>query len=123
MPIRTAAALVVALSLAAAADAAHAQLTPNRVGLEVSAGAALPLDSKVPGLEDGAGIRAMLVVGWTPRITGYEVSNLVTITVRDLDNFGAVLDAAVSAGGNQVSDIRFGFSNPQGMLDQALELV
>lgn len=55
------------------------------------------------------------------RITGYEVSNQVTITVRNLDNFGAVLDAAVKAGGNQVSDIRFGFSTPQALMDQARE--
>ena len=55
----------------------------------------------------------------TTTITGYEVSNRVTVTVRNLDNFGAILDAAVEAGGNQVDSIQFGFSDPEALLDEA----
>lgn len=55
----------------------------------------------------------------TNSITGYEVHNLVVITVRDLDNFGSVLDAAVKAGSNEINSIQFGFSNPNALLDQA----
>jgi uncharacterized protein len=57
----------------------------------------------------------------TLRITGYEVSNRVIVTVRNLANFGEVLDAAVEAGGNQVDSIQFGFNDPAALLDQARE--
>lgn len=57
--------------------------------------------------------------GSEPTITGYEVSNSVFITVRDLANFGAILDAAVKNGGNQVSGIQFGFSDPAALLQEA----
>jgi uncharacterized protein YggE len=36
-------------------------------------------------------------------IVGYDASNSVTATVRDLDRTGAIVDAAVAAGANQVS--------------------
>jgi uncharacterized protein len=57
----------------------------------------------------------------TSSVTGYEVSNAVSVTVRDLENFGAILDAAVRAGGNQVNGISFGFSDPTALLNQARE--
>lgn len=57
----------------------------------------------------------------TLRITGYEVSNRVIVTVWNLTNFGGVLDAAVEAGGNQVDGIQFGFNDPAALLDQARE--
>lgn len=55
------------------------------------------------------------------RVVGYEVSNSVHITVRDLTKLGTILDAAVRAGGNQVSGISFGFSDPAALVDQARE--
>lgn len=57
----------------------------------------------------------------TSRITGYEVSNRLSVTVRNLANFGSILDATVEAGGNQIDGIEFGFSDPQALLDQARE--
>lgn len=57
--------------------------------------------------------------GLESTIIGYEVSNSVFITVRDLKNFGTILDAAVKAGGNQVNGIQFGFSDPAGLLEEA----
>ncbi len=59
--------------------------------------------------------------GTTQRIIGYEVSNTVLVIVRNLDKFGEVLDAAVSAGGNQVNGIQFGFGNPAALTEQARE--
>ncbi len=53
------------------------------------------------------------------RVVGYEVSNSVHITVRDLTKLGTILDAAVRAGGNQVSGISFGFSDPAAMVEEA----
>ena len=57
----------------------------------------------------------------TTRITGYEVSNTLVITVRNIENLGKILDAAVKAGGNQVYGIEFGFTDPSALLDEARE--
>lgn len=51
----------------------------------------------------------------------YVASNLVRVTVRDLTKVGAVLDAAVSAGANQVYGISFGVANPNRLQVQAEE--
>ncbi len=40
-------------------------------------------------------------------ITGYRVINTMRVTVRDLDNAGAVLDAAVNAGANTIQGLTF----------------
>lgn len=57
-----------------------------------------------------------------PRLTGYQASHLVTVTVRDLNRVGAVVDAAVSAGANQVNGISFGLSDPAAAENGAREL-
>ena len=55
-----------------------------------------------------------------PRITGYEVSNEVRVTIRDIANSGAVLDKVVSAGANQIGSIQFDISDRQKPGDEAL---
>lgn len=42
---------------------------------------------------------------------GYTVTNLVQVTVKDLDIVGDVIDAAAEAGANQVNGITFGLSD------------
>ncbi len=44
-----------------------------------------------------------------PRLIGYQVTNTLTVTVRDLDNVGAIIDNAVEAGGDaaRVNGITF----------------
>ena len=42
-----------------------------------------------------------------PKITGYTVTNGVTVHVRDLGKLGAVLDQAVTVGANTISGITF----------------
>jgi hypothetical protein len=42
---------------------------------------------------------------------GYRVSNMVQVTVRDVDKAGDVLDAVVQAGANQVSGVNFTVSD------------
>lgn len=54
-----------------------------------------------------------------PRLTGYQASNQVTITVRDLTKLGATVDATVGAGANTVNGIGFGLANPQAAEDAA----
>ncbi len=51
----------------------------------------------------------------------YVASNMVRVTVRDLTKVGAILDAAVSAGANQVYGVSFGVTNPSRLQVQAEE--
>lgn len=46
-----------------------------------------------------------------PKLTGYQVSNTVTITVRDLTRLGQAVDATVDAGANTVGGIAFGLED------------
>ncbi|MFV9505598.1 MAG: SIMPL domain-containing protein [Oscillochloridaceae bacterium umkhey_bin13] len=45
-------------------------------------------------------------------VTGYTVSNMVLVTIRDLDQAGALLDQVVQAGANRVYGVSFGISDP-----------
>ena len=54
------------------------------------------------------------------RMSGYEVTHMLTVTVRDLDSVGAVIDAAVSAGANQIYDVNFLSTKADEAADQAL---
>lgn len=54
-----------------------------------------------------------------PRLTGYQASNQVTVTVNDLTRLGSTIDATVSAGANQIQGIGFGLKNPEVAMDQA----
>jgi uncharacterized protein YggE len=56
---------------------------------------------------------------FTPKIVGYDVTNTVTITARDLDKFGDLLDAVVTAGANQMHGISFRIDAPESLLDEA----
>ncbi|MDR7133994.1 uncharacterized protein YggE [Lysobacter niastensis] len=42
-----------------------------------------------------------------PRITGYQASNTVNITVRDIGKLGKILDALVAVGANQINGPSF----------------
>jgi uncharacterized protein len=57
-----------------------------------------------------------------PEITGYSVSNEVTVTVRDLSRLGALLDKAVAAGANTIYGIAYGENDPGALLDKARPL-
>lgn len=56
-----------------------------------------------------------------PRLVGYQASNQVTITVRDLKRLGQAVDATVSAGANQVHGISFGLDDPTAAQNAARE--
>jgi uncharacterized protein YggE len=57
----------------------------------------------------------------TPTVTGYEVSNTVTVVVRDLDQLPSLLDAAVEAGANNVYSLSFQSSEQPAAYEQALK--
>jgi uncharacterized protein YggE len=56
-----------------------------------------------------------------PRLTGYQASNQVTVTVHDLARLGAAVDATVKAGANQVNSISFGLDDPTAAENAARE--
>ncbi len=56
-----------------------------------------------------------------PAIDGYRASTTVLVTVRQIDNASAVLDAALSAGANVVNSIRFGVAETAALEQQALD--
>ncbi len=41
------------------------------------------------------------------KLSGYDVNNMVTVTVRKIDDLGELLDVAVSTGSNTINGISF----------------
>jgi uncharacterized protein len=54
-----------------------------------------------------------------PRLTGYQATSQVTVTVHDLARLGAAVDATVGAGADQVNGISFGLDDPTAAEDAA----
>ena len=54
-----------------------------------------------------------------PRLIGYQVTNMLSLRLRDLARVGAVLDALVEAGINQIDGPSFTLDAPQSALDEA----
>ena len=54
-----------------------------------------------------------------PRLTGYQASNQVTVTVFDLARLGPTLDATVAVGANQINGVSFGLKDPGAAEDAA----
>ncbi len=55
----------------------------------------------------------------TARLLGFQVTNQVTIKVRDTDKLPTILDRAIAAGANEMSGIEFVVSEQSKLLDQA----
>jgi uncharacterized protein len=56
-----------------------------------------------------------------PKITGYQARNGMSVRLRDLQGAGAVIDAAVQAGGDaiRIEGISFSFADPSSLLVEA----
>ena len=54
-----------------------------------------------------------------PAIIGYRAANQVQVEVHGVDKVGAVLDALVGAGANELGGISFGITEPAPLLDEA----
>ncbi|MDR2899110.1 MAG: SIMPL domain-containing protein [Clostridiales bacterium] len=57
----------------------------------------------------------------TPVITGHSVMNNITVTVRNIDTVGDVIDKAIEAGANTTNSIQFNVSDPSPYYAQALK--
>jgi uncharacterized protein len=53
---------------------------------------------------------------------GYRVTHLFTVTIRDVDKTGLIIDTAVKNGANEVMNIQFSVAEPQVYYNQALSL-
>jgi uncharacterized protein YggE len=58
--------------------------------------------------------------GGEPTIIGYTATNLVRVTLDDLNKIGTAIDAATRSGANRVQDIRFTLRDPEAVHLQAL---
>jgi uncharacterized protein YggE len=56
-----------------------------------------------------------------PRISGYQASNSVMVTLRDLKRVGATIDASSQAGANTINSLSFTLRNDQAAREQALQ--
>jgi uncharacterized protein YggE len=54
-----------------------------------------------------------------PVLTGYQASNQVSVRFRDIKRTGAILDALVTVGANQINGPSFGVDKPEDALDEA----
>lgn len=55
-----------------------------------------------------------------PIITGYEVRNSITVTMKDLNRIGSVIDAATKSGANNIDGISFTLRNDRDARNRAL---
>ena len=60
--------------------------------------------------------------GRAPKIVGYQVTNSVRITVRDVGKLGQILDRVVTLGATDVNAIEFGVAEPEALKDEARKL-
>ncbi len=54
-----------------------------------------------------------------PELLGYQVSNSLTVRVRDLSKLGAIIDQSVTLGVNQGGDIQFTNDKPESAMEAA----
>lgn len=54
-----------------------------------------------------------------PKISGYQVANTVTVTVRDLPALGTILDRSVTVGANTVNGVSFAVADPSDLFNEA----
>jgi uncharacterized protein YggE len=60
--------------------------------------------------------------GNVPRITGYQVQNSVSVTLRDLGRAGELIDAALGAGASTLDGLDFRLEDPTAAADRSRSL-
>ncbi len=57
--------------------------------------------------------------GKPPAVVGYRAQNVVSVTVREIEILGGILDAVTVAGGNTIHSIRFDVEDTVALMDEA----
>lgn len=57
--------------------------------------------------------------GKTPRQVGYSIRTAYSVTVRDINKAGAIIDAVAGAGANQIGSVQFGREKEVDLINQA----
>jgi len=55
-----------------------------------------------------------------PTVTGYQVTNTVRVSIKDLTKTGQVIDAATAAGANEIQGVSFEVENDEALRNEAL---
>src|SRR3954447_12469136 len=56
-----------------------------------------------------------------PRVTGFRVTNILNVKIRDTSKAGKLIDSLVASGSNTIYGLSFGFSDPSALMRQARE--
>ncbi|HEY0072437.1 MAG TPA: SIMPL domain-containing protein [Chloroflexia bacterium] len=59
--------------------------------------------------------------GQSPTVTGFRVTNVVEVKIRDLSKASKLIDDLVKSGANTIYGLSFGFSDPSALMKQARE--
>jgi hypothetical protein len=59
--------------------------------------------------------------GQSPTVTGFRVTNVVEVKIRDLSKASKLIDDLVKSGANTIYGLNFGFSDPSALMKQARE--
>jgi uncharacterized protein YggE len=59
------------------------------------------------------------VTGGASRLVGFQATNQITVTIREIDKLSTLLDRAIAAGANEMSGVEFVVSDYSKLLDQA----
>lgn len=59
--------------------------------------------------------------GREPRITGFQVEQMLEVKTKQVDQVGALIDAAVAAGANRVQGVQFGLSDPTALRNRLFD--
>jgi len=100
---------------AAALSANSAKM--NRVMVALRKGGIADKDIQTSGLNLNP--QYVYVQNEPAKLSGYQASSQVTITVRDLARLGPAVDATVGAGADQVNGVSFGLADPSTAEDAA----
>ena len=76
-------------------------------------------DMRTTGFHLGPQYRADRRAEDGPSIIGYQASNRIAITLRDIATIGAVLDGMAASGASRIDGIRFDIDDPRPHLDAA----
>ena len=58
----------------------------------------------------------------SPRVTGYEANQSLSVKVHDLDKVGPIIDAGVAAGATSVGGVSFSLADPTAATNQARQM-